>query len=284
MQRDPQSARGAVTFGLLAPALALMSIVVLCALFVLRMSFGERNAELTSWTLQNYRELLDPYFIRVIFNTLLYAAGSAFITVVVAFPVALFLARTSSDFARRSVLVCIMLPMLISLLVQSFGWMAILGPDGLVNRMLGAILGIERPLQLLFNGTGVMLGLIQTALPLAVLPMVSSLGQVSPQLEEAAGVLGASRWRVYAEIIVPLAWPGIAAGTMLVFGFNAGAFVVPLLLGGLKVTTVALAISDQMGTLLNWPLGSALSVVLIVIATTMQLAYRSLGRSRNNLS
>jgi putative spermidine/putrescine transport system permease protein len=284
MQGDSQSARGAVTFGLLAPALALMSIVVLCALFVLRMSFGERNAELTSWTLQNYRELFDPYFIRIIVNTLLYAAGSALITVVVAFPVALFLARTSSDFARRSVLICIMLPMLISLLVQSYGWMAILGPDGLVNRMLGAILGTERPVQLLFNGKGVMLGLVQTALPLAVLPMVSSLGQISPQLEEAAGVLGASRWRVYAEIIIPLAWPGVAAGTMLVFGFNAGAFVVPLLLGGLKVTTVALAISDQMGTLLNWPLGSALSVVLIVIAATMQIAYRSLGRSRSNLS
>jgi putative spermidine/putrescine transport system permease protein len=87
-------------------------------------------------------------------------------------------------------------------------------------------------------------------------------------------VLGASRWQTYRDIIVPLSRPGLTAGLILVFGFNVGAFVVPLLLGGIKVTTVAMVIRDQMGPLLNWPLGSALSVMLICLATGIQVLHR----------
>ena len=107
--------------------------------------------------------------------------------------------------------------------------------------------------------SGVLLGLVQTTIPLAVLPIAAALGSIPIALEEAASVLGASRLRVYRTIILPLAWPGIAAGSVLVFGFNPGAFVVPLLLGGLKVTTIAVLIRNEMGPLLNWPLGAALA-------------------------
>jgi putative spermidine/putrescine transport system permease protein len=92
--------------------------------------------------------------------------------------------------------------------------------------------------------------------------------------EEAASVLGASRLQTYRDIILPLSRPGFTAGFILVFGFNVGAFVVPLLLGGVKVRTVAMVIRDQMGPLLNWPLGSALSVILICLATGVQMAHR----------
>ena len=260
---------------LLSPTFLLLSTLLICSLFVLRMSFGERNAEFSTWTLSSYMALADHYFIRIVANTILYAFGSAILTTILAFPVALYIVRTPSQFRRRLALVFIMLPMLLSLLVQSYGWTAVLGPDGLLNRAMQQLTGKERVFSLLFNETGVMLGLIQTSLPLAVLPQISSLRQISRQHEEAASVLGAPRWKVYTKIIVPLMWPGIAAGSLLVFGFNAGAFVVPLILGGLKVTTVALAISDQMGTLLNWPLGSALSVLLICITVTMQIVYRA---------
>ena len=264
---------------LLLPALLLLSILVICTLAVMRMSFGVKNAEWSGWSLTNYAAIFEPYYLRILAVTLWYALLSAVITTVISFPLALYMARTRSEVRRRIVLICIMLPMLVSLLVQSYGWMAILGPEGLLNRIAGPLLGMERPFSLLFNGTGVMLGLVQTTIPLAVLPMVSSLRAIPPSLEEAAGVLGAPRWKVYRDIIIPIAWPGIAAGSLLVFGFNTGAFVVPLLLGGLKVTTIALAISDQMGTLLNWPMGSALSVMLIVVALAAQSAYRLVGRS-----
>lgn len=263
---------------LLLPASFLIGLLTVCSIAVLRMSFGQKNAEWSEWTLDSYIALTDPYFVDILVDTLWLALLSAFITAVISFPIALFMARTRSEAARRLVLICIMLPMLVSLLVQSFGWVAILGPDGLANQIVGAVLGVERPLSLLFNRTGVLLGLIQTTVPLAVLPMVASLKSISPSLEEAASVLGASRVRVYTNVILPLSWPGIAAGLVLVFGFNTGAFVVPLLLGGLKVTTLALVIRDQMGVLLNWPMGSALSVVLIAFALSVQALQNTIGR------
>jgi putative spermidine/putrescine transport system permease protein len=180
---------------------------------------------------------------------------------------------------RRTVLICVMLPMVVSLLVQSFGWMAILGPDGLLNRAAATMIGQERLLSLLFNRTGVLLGLVQTTIPLAVLPIAAALAAIPIEFEEAASDLGASRFSAYRTIILPLAWPGIAAGAVLVFGFNTGAFVVPLLLGGLKVTTIAILIRNEMGASLNWPLGAALSVILVALALGIQ-ALNRLGSPR----
>lgn len=263
---------------LLLPAFFLIGLLLFCGFAVLRMSFGEKSAEWSAWSLQSYQALGDVYFTSIIVDTLWLALLSSVLTVAISFPVALFMVRTKSEGIRRFVLVCIMLPMLVSLLVQSFGWVAILGPDGLLNQILGSIFGVERPVTLLFNRTGVLLGLVQTTIPLAVLPMVASLKSIPPNLEEAASVLGASRRKVYSNVILPLSWPGIAGGLVLVFGFNTGAFVVPLLLGGLKVTTLALVIRDQMGTLLNWPMGAALSVVLIVLALSMQALQTYIAR------
>jgi putative spermidine/putrescine transport system permease protein len=261
-------------FLLLLPAGLLCSILAICTLAVLRMSFGESGAEWTGWTAAHYRELLEPFYLRILFTTIWLAALSAVLTVTIAFPVALFMVRIRSDIVRRFVLIAVLLPMLVSLLVQSFGWVAILGPDGLLNRTVAPFTGAPRTFSLLFNRTGVLLGLIQTSIPLAVLPLASALGAIDSTLEEAASVLGASRLQTYRDIIVPLSRPGLTAGLILVFGFNVGAFVVPLLLGGIKVTTVAMVIRDEMGPLLNWPLGSALSVVLIVLATGIQLVHR----------
>ena len=259
------------------PAGIFIGLLLVCSLAVLRMSFGLKNAEWETWTLANYTGLYDSLYIRVFAKTIWLAFLSAVITIVIAFPIALDMSRTRSASLRRLVLICVMLPMLISLLVQSYGWIVILGPNGLLNQSLAGIFGHERATALLFNEVGVLLGLVQTTVPLAVLPILSALRNISPALEEAAGVLGASRAHVYVHIVLPLAWPGILAGSLLVFGFNTGAFVVPLLLGGLKVTTVALLIRDQMGPLLDWPFGSALSIVLIFLAISVQAIYLSLS-------
>lgn len=259
---------------LLGPAGLLIGLLAACSLAILRLSFGEKSAEWTSWSLGAYAAMLDSYYLLIVLDTLWLALLSAVITVIVAFPIALYMTRTPSALMRRAVLVCIMLPMVVSLLVQSFGWMAILGPDGMLNRVVEMLTGQERAVALLFNRTGVLLGLVQTTIPLAVLPIAAALGSIPIALEEAASVLGASRLSVYRSIILPLAWPGIAAGAVLVFGFNTGAFVVPLLLGGLKVTTIAVLIRNEMGPLLNWPLGAALSVVLVALALGIQALNR----------
>lgn len=264
---------------LLMPSGLLVFLLVVCCLAVLRISLGERNAEWSSWSLAAYAQLATTRNIGVIADTISIALLSAVLTTVVAFPIALFMTRTASSLARRLVLIAILLPMIISLLVQSFGWMAILGPNGLLNQVIKALTGAEQPVSLLFNRTGVLLGLVQTTIPLAVLPTAAALRSIPVALEEAASVLGANRARTYRHIILPMARPGILAGAILVFGFNTGAFVVPLLLGGLKVTTIAVVIRDQMGSLFNWPLGAALSLVLVMLALAVQSLNRLTVRS-----
>ncbi len=263
---------------LLLPASFLLGLLAICTLAVLRISFAEKNAEWTTWSVEAYARFADTYFISILADTLWLALLSAFITTIISFPAALFMVRTQYPVLRRVVLICIMLPMLISLLVQSFGWYAILGPDGLLNQVYKWLFSTDQGLSLLFNRTGVLMGLVQTTVPLTVLPIVASLQSIPHELEEAAGVLGAPRWKVYLYVILPLAWPGIAAGLVLVFGFNTGAFIVPMLLGGLKVTTLAIEIRDQVGTLLNWPMAATLSVVLISVALAVQALQKSLSR------
>jgi putative spermidine/putrescine transport system permease protein len=272
---------------LLAPAGAFIAILAFCSLLVLRLSFGTKDAEWTGWTLANYAALDQRLYLTSLVTTIRLALTSSVLAVVLAFPIALFMARTRHATARRLILICVLFPMLMSLLLQSWGWIVMLGPNGMLNTFLMQLGLISRPLPLLFNELSVLLGLVQTTLPLAVLPIASALQNIPRSLEEAAGVLGAPRWRVYAHVIVPLAAPGILAASLLIFGFNVGAFVVPLLLGGLRVTTVAVLIRDQMGPLLNWPLGAAASVVLIAIALGVQGAYafvlsrgRTAGRGR----
>jgi putative spermidine/putrescine transport system permease protein len=267
---------------LLVPTGCLLGLLAVCSLLILRLSLGERNAEWASWTLASYSALFDRYYLVVVFDTLWLALLSAIVTSAIAFPIALYMTRTPSPVMQRAVLIAVMLPMVVSLLVQSFGWMAILGPAGLVNRAGALLTGQGRAVSLLFNRTGVLLGLVQTTIPLAVLPIAASLRTIPIELEEAASVLGASRLGVYRSIILPLAWPGIAAGAVLVFGFNTGAFVVPLLLGGLKVATIAVLIRNEMGPLLNWPLGASLSVVLVALALGIQTLNRVIAPGRQN--
>ena len=268
--RKPHSTRAWL---LLAPAGGLISVLVICTLLVLRLSFGTKDAEWSGWTLSNYAMLDQRLYMSSLVATIRLALTSSILAVLLAFPISLFMARTRNAVARRVVLMCVLFPMLMSLLLQSWGWIVILGPNGLLNSLSKALGLTKQPLPLLFNEFSVLLGLVQTTLPLAVLPIASAIQNIPRALEEAAGVLGASRWRVYVHIIVPMAFPGIVAASLLIFGFNVGAFVVPLLLGGLRVTTVAVLIRDQMGPLLNWPLGAAASVVLIAIALTVQGAY-----------
>lgn len=272
---EPDRRRGHAWW-LLAPSGVLIAVLFVCCLAVLRISFGVKYAEWTEWSLASYETLLRPYYARIFMKTLVLALASGVLAVLLGFPVALYMARTPSATMRRIVLICVMLPMLVSLLVQSYGWIALLGPDGLLNRTLAPITGLDRSTMLLFTDVGVLLGLVQTSLPLAVLPMANAFALIPRPLEEAASVLGAPRWVVYREVILPLAWPGILTGALLVFAFNAGAFAVPMLIGGLRVTTVALVIRDNMGALMDWPLGAALSVVLVLLVMAVLLLRRYL--------
>jgi putative spermidine/putrescine transport system permease protein len=203
--------------------------------------------------------------------------------VLLAIPVALAMARTESRLVRRLLLAGVLLPLLVNLLLQGYGWLVILGPAGLLNHaLLGSGL-VSRPVMWLYREHGVLLGLIQTAFPLAVLPMSSAMRAISVSYEEAAATLGASRWQTMRDIVLPLAMPGIVSGALLVFAYNASAFAVPLLLGGRRVPMLAVLVHDQVSPLLNWPAASASGVVLMVATLSLMALSQWLLRRMQRL-
>ncbi|HEY1995782.1 ABC transporter permease [Paraburkholderia sp.] len=268
---------------LLAPILVFLAVLAAAALVVLRMSFGTTGSEWHAFTLQNYADLADSYFMKSLWITLKLAFQSMVCAVLLALPVALAMARTESRLARRLLLAGVLLPLLVNLLLQGYGWLVILGPAGLLNHALLASGLIDRPVLWLYREHGVLLGLIQTAFPLAVLPMSSAMRAVSRSYEEAAATLGATRWQTLRHVMLPLAMPGLVSGALLVFAYNASAFAVPLLLGGRRVPMLAVLVHDQVAPLLNWPAASASGVVLMVATLTVMTISQRLVRRTQRL-
>jgi putative spermidine/putrescine transport system permease protein len=263
---------------LLAPILFFLAVLLAAALVVVRMSFGARGDEWHGFTLANYVALAEPYFVRSMLLTLRLAAESTVFAVLLAIPVALAMARLQSRFARRLLLAGVLLPLLVNLLLQGYGWLVILGPAGLLNRMMLATGLIHRPVLWLYREQGVLLGLIQTAFPLAVLPLSSALRAISRSHEEAAATLGATRLQILRDVTLPLAMPGFVAGALLVFAYNVSAFAVPLLLGGRRVPMLALLVHDQVAPLLNWPAASASGVALMAAALAVMALSKTLTK------
>ncbi|RQQ44593.1 ABC transporter permease [Burkholderia stagnalis] len=264
---------------LLAPILAFLAVLVAASLAVLRMSVGVSGNEWRAFTLQNYADIADAYFLKSLWLTLRLAFTSMVCAVLLAIPVALAMARAESRLARRLLLAGVLLPLLVNLLLQGYGWLIMLGPAGLLNHALLAAGVIGRPLQLLYREQGVLLGLIQTAFPLAVLPLSSALRAVSRSYDEAAATLGASRWQTLRHVTLPLAMPGLVSGALLVFAYNASAFAVPLLLGGRRVPMLAVLVHDQVAPLLNWPAASASGVVLMAATLVVMAVSQRLARN-----
>ena len=249
------------------PALLLITPFLAACLYMLRFSVSAETGAIDGFSLQAYVELAQPYFLRSVWLTLKLAATSTAIVLVLAIPLAIMIVTTRSASWRRILTVVVLLPMILNLLIQSYGWILLLGPAGAVNTTLIQLGIIERPLILLFNEKGVLLGLVQTSLPLAVFPLMSSMRAVSHEYLEAASGLGASQWRSFADITLPLLKPGLISAGSIVFAFNASAFAVPLLLGGRRVRMLGLAIRDMISPLFNWSGAAAGGMVLILIIT-----------------
>jgi putative spermidine/putrescine transport system permease protein len=252
-------------------------ILVGVTLFIFRTSFdvylpGAGQQEGT-FTLDNYIELGSSASLNSVILTLRLALETTIFTLVLSYPIALYLYRTQNPLISKVIMFALLLPLLMNLFLQAYGWMIMLGPAGLLNNALLKLGLIEEPLTLMYTSTGVLLSLVQTSLPLAVLPIVSALHNVPPAVEEAAATLGANRLRTIIHIVFPLSLPGVIAGSLLVFAWNASAFVVPRFLGGGRVQMLALRVEWLMGALLHWPLGSAVTMLLIALALAVLVVY-----------
>nr|WP_246849663.1 ABC transporter permease [Rubellimicrobium arenae] len=196
-----------------------------------------------------------------------------------ALPLAHWLARRAGR-ARRVLTAIVLLPLACGALLPTLGLVHLLGPLGVVNGTLRGLGLIASPLPLLGTQLGIVIGLIQAFLPFAVLPILAVLDRTPPVIEEAAITLGATPARLWVRIILPLAWPGLLAGGLLVFCSALTAFVTPQIVGQGKVATFAMLAYQQALQVLDWPFASALAVTMLAALALAAVVTFSLARLR----
>jgi spermidine/putrescine transport system permease protein len=219
------------------------------------------------WTLESYQRLFDPLYLAIYVRSLVMAAAATAICLVLGFPAALFIARSARY--KNLYLQLVLLPFWTSFLVRTYAWMFLLRDTGLINSALLGLGIIQHPLPLLYNNGAVLLGLVYGYLPFMVLPIYAVLERLDPSLPEAAADLGARPLASLVRVTIPLCRPGIAAGSVLIFIPTLGAFLTPDLLGGGQTILIGNLVQNQFTTARDWPFGSAVSVILMVLVTVL---------------
>lgn len=260
--------RLSLTWLLIAPAAVLLGVFLLVPyLNIVLMSFRPPTTGAPygpGVTLENYqRALTDGYYLGQLGSTLWIALLTTATTLLVGFPVAWQLARSRSRW--RPVLYGIVLsPLLVGIVVRSFGWTILLGNNGVLNKAARSLGLTLAPLPLMYNTLGIVIALTHVFLPFMILPVMAALQTIDPALEAAGRSLGATRRVAFRRIVLPLALPGIQSGCILVFVLALSAYVTPVLIGGMRVKTMTLTVVDTLTDAFQWPLGSALALMLSV--------------------
>ena len=208
------------------------------------------------------RIFTDLYYIKVIAATLLLGAVVTVVCAILGYPLAYAIARTSG-LSKSLLIFAIVIPLLVNVVVRSFGWMVLLSGRGAINWAL-AVLGLPT-LDLMYNWVGVTIALVHVLLPFMVLSLASTLETLDLQLEEAAAVLGASRSNIFFRIILPLSMEGLVTGSILVFTLCVGSFVTVMLLGSTSTMVLPLLIYQQLTIVSDWPFAAAMGMVLLII-------------------
>jgi putative spermidine/putrescine transport system permease protein len=252
---------------LVLPAVAVNLVTFLWPMFNLAgLSFREGlpgggigdGLSLATWT----SLAADSFYRDMLVDSVIMSLGITLGALVAGYPLAFFVHRAPDRWRNLLVVVCIS-PLLISAVVRTYGWLVILGDAGFLPSFLRAV-GITPP-RMVFNQTGVVVGLIEILMPYMILSLLAGFGKLNATLEEAAASLGAPPFTVFRRVVVPLTLPGILLGCLLCFVLAISSFITPKILGGGRVILLATEIYDQAVVTLNWPLASALSLVALAV-------------------
>jgi putative spermidine/putrescine transport system permease protein len=262
-------ANGGRTPWLLAgPALLLFAGIVLVPIIMtVLLSFhdwGQYKGIETIITLKNWREVVtDTYFLEIFLRTFRIALLVTVISILIGAPEAYVLNRMNSPW-RGVFLVIVLGPLLISVVARTLGWALLFGSTGLINLALVRLGLIASPMQFMFTETGVVIGLVHVLVPFVVISVWASLQRLDPQVENAAVSLGASSLTVLRRIVLPQVMPGILSGAIVVFALAASAFATPAIIGGRRLKVASTLAYDEFLNTLNWPLGAAVAVLLLI--------------------
>jgi putative spermidine/putrescine transport system permease protein len=277
------SAVARVGFLAVPAALLLVAIYVWPMIGLGRMSLNETGptgAMVPAFSLAIWRELLDDPFVRELtWNSIQMSVLTTTLALVFSYPLALFLFRTESRWRGLIAAVAIS-PMLVNGVARVFGWLALLGDRGLVNSTLLAVGLTDKPIRLVYNWTGVVIGLTESLMPYMILALIAGFGRLDRTLEEAAASLGAPPWRRFLRVTLPLTLPAVALGWLLCFVLAMSAYITPKLLGGGRVFLLATEIYELSITTVNWPLASALALYTLTLLLLCLAAYGTLARKQ----
>jgi putative spermidine/putrescine transport system permease protein len=264
--RRPRGRRPVVLL-LLLPATVLFVVFFLMPLAVLVINsfydYSRLGGIVQTFTLKNYLSIFgDMYYLEILGRTLRLALFAALAALALGYPVALYLSVATAR-QRGWIILAVLSPLLVSVIVRTFGWLIILGPNGLVDSALKAIGLHMQPL--LHSELAVVIGLANVLLPFLVLSIATSLQAIDPAVPLAASSLGASPWRVFMSVTLPLSLPGVVSGVLIVFSLASSSFVTPSLLGGANYKVLSTMIYQQALVLQNWPFAAAFAVTLVLV-------------------
>jgi spermidine/putrescine transport system permease protein len=235
-------------------------------------------------SLDRYGEILQPTFFKVFTATLQISIVGTVMCFLIGFPFAYWLAVRVSARWRGLLLGLCIVPFWTNFLIRTLGWLILLSPSGPASGFLQAIGLRSEPLHLLQTRPAVQLGVIYNYLPLMIFPLFVALDRLDPALREASKDLGASRWKTFRQVTVPLATPGIVAGLLLVFIPLTGDYITPSVLGGAKGNMVGNLVASQFLVAQNWALGAASAVSLVVMILGTVLVFAALGLALRGLA
>ena len=266
---------GAQAAALLLPgALWLLLFFVAPIFIMLGTSFMPRDAlgsATAGFTLEHYARFVDPLYLGILLRTVGAALLCTLLCLLLGFPVAYAITRAGRF--KGLLIFLVVLPFWTSFLVRTFAMIFLLRDTGLINSALGSAGVIEEPVQMLYTSFAVMTGLVYGFLPFMVLPLYASLDKLDPALLEAAEVLGARAVPRFFRVTLPLALPGVVAGSLLVFIPALGSFLTSDLLGGAKEILIGNLVQNQFTTARNWPFGSAASFAMMALVLAAVLLY-----------
>lgn len=256
-------------------ALAAPFLVLALVTFILPLaSLLHESLFLPTPTLTHYqRALTEPVYLRVMLRTLRIAAAVTVLTLILAWPLAWVMAR-SSGLKLAILIASVLLPLWTSVLVRTYAWMVLLQKNGVVNQLLIGSGVVDQPLTLLYTEGAVVLAMSHVLLPFMVLPIYSALRGIPEDYARAAQMLGASEWATFREVIFPLSLPGVTSGCLMVFLLALGFFVTPALVGGPRQMMIATLVSQQVREMLDWSFAGALVGVLLAFVLLLVLIFK----------
>lgn len=256
-------------------SLWMILFVTLPMLYIIYISFMSRGVfgdVVYEFSLESYRTLLDTTYFKVIVKSMRAASITTLLCLLIGYPFAYYIAKKPKEVASKLIML-IMIPFWTNSLMRLNSWLLLFQTSGPVNKLIQATGLVDGPVNFVYTDGLVLLGLITSMLPFAVLPMYSSIEKLSKSLLEASADLGASKATTFFRITLPLTFPGIFSAIILVFIPSLGIYTVTDMLGGGKVLYIGNIIKNQFGAIRNWPLGAALAVLLIFITGLLIFIY-----------